>query len=375
MSERRINIRTLVNSKKIKRETRNGREVIIVPSATLPDNVVMNGIRYPAEEIEASFAGLDRKPAPLGHPVVNGKFVPALSPEGINVNWIGAHNENVRRENGRVFLDKVIDVEVANRTENGKKLIEAINAQKPIHTSTALLCTLEEVTGQSYKFNARGMEFDHDAILLDEPGAATPEQGVGIFVNSSGSEIEVTNSVYETTDRDLDWAMENIVQALERRSRAPLIERMKTAILDAFGAGKAETSNSKDEEEMSKEELDKLAGKVDALTESLKGMGETIANSVGTAVSTALKPVLDAANAAAEQQKSKDETEKSDLVSKVVANKILSEELAKTMELPALRELVKNSSNVKPFAAPVFGNRANAPEAGKGFVAPKAETA
>lgn len=374
MTTRRVNIRTLVNSTKIKRETRNGREVIVVPSATLPDNVVMNGIRYPAEEIEASFAGLDRKPAPLGHPEVNGKFVSALSPEGINANWIGGHNENVRRENGRVFLDKVIDVEVANRTENGRKLIEAINAQKPIHTSTALLCNLEAVTGQEYKFNARGMEFDHDAILLNEPGAATPDQGVGIFVNSSGQEIEVTNSVYESTDRDLDWAMENIVQALERRERAPLIERMKAAILDAFGAGKAETSNQKNEEEMLKEELDKLAGKVDALTESCKGLGETIATSVSSAVANALKPMVDAANAAAASQKAQEEALKADLVAKVVANKILTEETAKTMGLEALQELVKNSSNVKPFAAPVVGNR-TAPEAGKGFVAPKVEKA
>jgi hypothetical protein len=35
------------------------------------------------------------------------------------------------------------------------------------------------------------MQFDHIAILLDEPGAGTPEEGVGMFVNADGQEGEV----------------------------------------------------------------------------------------------------------------------------------------------------------------------------------------
>lgn len=38
----RVNIRTLANAGAIRREKRNGRDVVIVPSATLPDNIVMN---------------------------------------------------------------------------------------------------------------------------------------------------------------------------------------------------------------------------------------------------------------------------------------------------------------------------------------------
>lgn len=35
------------------------------------------------------------------------------------------------------------------------------------------------------------MMFDHVAVLLDEPGAGTPEDGVGIFVNSEGDEQQI----------------------------------------------------------------------------------------------------------------------------------------------------------------------------------------
>ena len=33
--------------------------------------------------------------------------------------------------------------------------------------------------------------FDHVAVLLDEPGAGTPDEGVGIFVNSEGEEQQI----------------------------------------------------------------------------------------------------------------------------------------------------------------------------------------
>jgi len=137
MKRVQVNIQSVANVKAARREKRNGRDVVIVPSATLPDNIVMNGIRYPADEIEKSYVSLNRTPAPLGHPMINGNFISARDPEGINIGYIGAWNENVRRENGRVFLDKVIDVDVANRSAGGKAVLAAIDAGEAIHTSTA----------------------------------------------------------------------------------------------------------------------------------------------------------------------------------------------------------------------------------------------
>src|SRR6478752_9396908 len=94
----RVNVRTLANVNAVRKEKRNGRDLVIVPSATLPDNIIMNGIKYPAEEIAKSYQTLNRSPAPLGHPLVNGKFVSARDPEGLNIGYIGAWNENVRQD-------------------------------------------------------------------------------------------------------------------------------------------------------------------------------------------------------------------------------------------------------------------------------------
>lgn len=139
-----VNMTFKVNNSKIRREKRGGREVIIIPSATLPDNIIMNEILYPAAEIEAGYESINNAPAPYGHPVADGKYISAQSPMGINIGWIGAHNENARREGGRVLVDKVIDVEVAESTPRGKRVLEAIENEKPIHTSTGILCNLHD---------------------------------------------------------------------------------------------------------------------------------------------------------------------------------------------------------------------------------------
>jgi hypothetical protein len=65
-----VNITTKVNSQSIRRETYNGREHLVLPSYTLPANVVMNGGSVHAREIDAHYKGLEGTLAPLGHPQV-----------------------------------------------------------------------------------------------------------------------------------------------------------------------------------------------------------------------------------------------------------------------------------------------------------------
>ncbi|HIC6797400.1 TPA: hypothetical protein ACW3YN_004863, partial [Salmonella enterica subsp. enterica serovar Saintpaul] len=99
-----VNITTKVNSQSIRRETYNGREHLVLPSYTLPANVVMNGGLYTQEQIDAHYKGLEGTLAPLGHPQVNGQFVSAFSPEGINAGHIGAWNRNVKKSGNRIYL-------------------------------------------------------------------------------------------------------------------------------------------------------------------------------------------------------------------------------------------------------------------------------
>jgi hypothetical protein len=205
-----------VNRSAVTRKSVDGVEHIIVSSFTLPDDVVMNGGLYPAEEIAKSFAGLERTLAPVEHPHINGQFIPATDPHAIHNFHAGAFNANVTRQNGRVHLEKHINVQEAMKTERGKRLLDRIAEletspnPRPIHTSTGVFLEVEllgeaktNAAGEEYDWIARNMSFDHDAILLDSVAAATPDKGVGMGVNFDGDQVDVeqfTLDVEESKD-------------------------------------------------------------------------------------------------------------------------------------------------------------------------------
>lgn len=199
-----VNVTTKVNSQAIRRETYNGRPHLVLPSYTLPANVVMNGGLYPASEIDAHYQGLEGTLAPLGHPTVDGKFVSAFSPEGINAGHIGAWNRNVKKSGNRVYAEKWVDTTVANQSEGGRELLDRVAAIErgedvpPIHTSVAVfldqLEASEEQKSQGIEWVAKINAMDHDAILLHEVGAAQPEQGVGLMVNADQAKTLQGNS-------------------------------------------------------------------------------------------------------------------------------------------------------------------------------------
>lgn len=194
-----------VNKKAISRTQINGVEHIAVSSYTLPDDIVMNDVLYPSDEIEKSYLSLERTLAPVEHPTDDhGNYISAADPTAIHNFHAGAFNVNVSRENGRVHIEKHINVQEALKTDRGKRLLDRINEletndnPRPIHTSVGLFMLVEELDkpmtnnhGDQYSKIGRDFVFDHDAILLDSVAAAPPEKGVGIAVNSAGEKMKV----------------------------------------------------------------------------------------------------------------------------------------------------------------------------------------
>lgn len=210
---RMVQCSTRVRKDAISRKQINGVEHIIVVSYTLPDNVVMNGGLYPADEIAKSFHTLERTLAPVEHPVdSSGNFISASDPEAIHNFHAGAFNVDVTQENGRIKIAKHINVQEALKTDRGKRLLDRINEietsdkPRPIHTSVGLFLVVEDLpkpmvneAGDEYTWIGKDMVFDHDAILLDSIGAATPEKGVGMAINSSGHEVPVDRVTVNST--------------------------------------------------------------------------------------------------------------------------------------------------------------------------------
>ncbi|HHT8226889.1 TPA: DUF2213 domain-containing protein [Citrobacter braakii] len=194
---------TVVNSaSNITTETIDGKPHIVVRSITpVVDDIVMNRKLYPAAEIEKAYNTLERNPMPLGHPKVDGKHVSARDVRAVNEYHVGAWLQNVSHKDGKVTGDMYVNRQYAESSDKGKRLINRLDEMlagtnsDPIHISTGLLysgiAANGESKGKKYNEIATNMMFDHVAVLLDEPGAGTPGEGVGIFVNSEGDEQQI----------------------------------------------------------------------------------------------------------------------------------------------------------------------------------------
>ena len=322
----------------IRYEERNGANVMIVPSKTLPDNIVMNRTLFPASTIENGYMTLERRPASLGHPEINGVEVSALDPEGLNQSWVGGWNENVRRvqeEDGsfRVHNDIIIDTDVAMQSDKGRKLITAVNKKQPIHTSIGVWMYKVEAKGESggkeYDYIAKEILFDHNAILLDIDGAATPEDGVGLFVNSE----QLTN------DKKCGISTDNS-ESLGEEHMSKEDKTLETANADA-----------KDEAIVTNSDADATKAE-DKASDNITMTKEQFDSAVQEAVDKALET-----NAAKQA-----EAERSDLIAKVIVTHSLTEDIANTIPTPALQELVANS---EPKPAPAINTAPSTDEAPK----------
>lgn len=213
MKRNRVNVLTVVNSaSNITTETIDGKPHIVVRGITpVVDDIVMNRKLYPSAEIEKAYNTLERNPMPLGHPKVDGKHVSARDVRAVNEYHVGAWLQNVSHEDGKVTGDMYVNRQYAESSEKGKRLINRLDEMvagtnsEPIHISTGLLysgiAANGESKGKKYNEIATNMMFDHVAVLLDEPGAGTPAEGVGIFVNAEGDELEI--EVVNLADADV----------------------------------------------------------------------------------------------------------------------------------------------------------------------------
>lgn len=232
-----IHVKSLaINASNISTTTINGQEHYVIRGAIpIVDDIVMNGGLYPAEEINNSYQTMEGKLMPLPHPMVDGKYVSANDPRAINTYHVGAWAQNVSKSGDQVVMDVYINKDVAETKPDGKRLINRLDEMiagtntDPIHLSTGLLTNKEKKAGESkgkkHSWIARNMQFDHIAILLDEPGAGTPEEGVGMFVNADGQEGEVeTASLIDAANSLKDGLLNKVKFFLTHNSNASFDE-------------------------------------------------------------------------------------------------------------------------------------------------------
>lgn len=281
MNKVTVNVLSVINKlSKITKESINNKEHFIIRDVVpVVDDVVMNNGLYPKDEIDKSYMSINGNLMPIGHPKVNGQFVSASNAKAINEYYGGAWAENVHKDNDKVLLDCYVDIEFAKNHEKGKQLLNRLESMmngedaNPIHVSTGLILNKVYQSGKSkgkaYDWVATNMHFDHVAILLNEQGAATPSEGVGMFVNSDGEyQIENANlDDLEATPSNLLLTIQNTLsEALKKFkfNKKEEIGPMKEKILQVLSAKGIKTDGLDDEqlltalnEQVAKEAIDK----------------------------------------------------------------------------------------------------------------------
>lgn len=401
---KRLNILTTVNAKNVSR-----KDGIITIRDVVPivENICMNGMLYPAEEVIKAYPSLDQVPAPAGHPQdMEGNFISAKSGEALSKAYIGAYVHNARHADGVTYCDISVNEDQANAMPKGRELIAkleaAINGEAvdPIHVSTGLFLNKIAATGSSkgkaYTGIATNITYDHLAILLDQVGAGTPADGVGMFLNADGAQEQVETvtlvlnqekesiaeraikwigklfgnedlSFYETMDKlrasisENYWLVEcyatEFIYTDGTKSYKQEYFIGENGVVTFVGSAVEVTRKVEyDEVKTNSEESQMKEQIIAALNAASVGIeGLTDAQILAAYNSLITKPIseqLSAANAKvaeAEQEKRvKLETEVNELATKLAANSALSLDDFKSMNVDLLRKLAGNAQ-----AAPI----------------------
>lgn len=354
MNKLLVNISSLVNNSEIRTETIEGVDFTVLPSKTLPPDIVMNGILYPADDVAKTIQTLDGSPVTLSHPVVNGKFADAYDMMSQAKHGLGGAFNKLRgqAEDGSWLVDKYIPTEQLQNTCRGKKLAEAIKNKQPIHTSTGVyLKRIPELganaAGQEYKFRAEIDRFNHDAILLNEQGAATPEQGVGIFVNADGAQEEVEVMYANMEEEPVEG---KVILELKGGLLATLLDAIKNMVKSTPEQESIQNREGNNVEENKVQEM---------IANALAAQEAKTAEAISKAVSDGVAAAL-AANAQAQA-----DAEKAKLVEQVVNAKLMTESAAKECGAVALQEMLENQK--LPAAGLLPGYVANANDEFAGY--------
>jgi hypothetical protein len=194
----------LANAGRARREVRNGREYLVAP-LTLIVPGVLNGSKgplfYPPEEIRKDYSAWNGMPLVVYHPLVNGQHVSARHPQVWETQEVGRVFNALIDHYGKLKAEGWFDVEHTARVDN--RVLASLRSGIPIELSTGLYTDNDPAprganwNGRPYSHIARNYRPDHLAILPDQVGACSVNDGCGVLVNRRGGKATLSERVDE----------------------------------------------------------------------------------------------------------------------------------------------------------------------------------
>lgn len=182
---------------KVRRETLHGREYLVAP-LTLIVPGVLNGskgpLMYTEKDIAENVDAWNGIPIVVNHPTLNGKPVSARDPKVLNQYGVGFIFSAVFNE--KLIAEAWVDVEQANNVDG--RIVSAMQSGSPMEVSTGLGTDDEPAPPQSthngrpFTAFARRHRPDHLAVLPDQIGACSIDDGCGLNLNKEEGEDLLT---------------------------------------------------------------------------------------------------------------------------------------------------------------------------------------
>lgn len=239
----------------------DGREYLVVPSVAIVEGV-MNKLLYTEEEITAYIDAWNGRPLVIAHPQdLDGDYISANSPE------IFARSPgfffNAHFEDGRLKGDWWIDTAKAETLGgHAQVVVVALEAGEMFEQSAGLFSDEEltegEFNGEEYEGIARNIRPDHIAILFDDVGACSIEDGCGAPRVNSADGADVEPDANDDSERSTVWDfLRPLANLLRRVDEEDDTEVRINADMGEGGpdAGGEEGHNESEVNIMSREEL------------------------------------------------------------------------------------------------------------------------
>jgi hypothetical protein len=230
--ENRMIFFTAESTRTITRTNQNGTDFLIAPVIALVPGV-LNGELALAEEVSKYLDSWNGIPVPLGHPQDgSGSYVSANTPDIVSESpgrfW------NATWEDGK--LKGEIWIDVGKVEEIGGEALETyqrIERGDPVEVSTAYFRDQENTPGtwdgEQYSIIQRNLRPDHLALLPDEIGACSWEDGCGVprvnedeGVTSMPDEIQ-TNEVEESLSSRVQRVRDSFHERFNRNENVSTI--------------------------------------------------------------------------------------------------------------------------------------------------------
>jgi hypothetical protein len=189
-----------LNKKLVRNDTLQGKDYLVVPTVMLVEGVHSGSegpYLYTNKEIGNRVELWNRKPVVVYHP--DGPT--ACTKEVLNARGIGdIMNAKWDKKGKRLLAEAWLDEERVKKIDG--RILEAIENEEVLELSTGLFADSDELAGEwgtgkdkeEFQGTLTNYGPDHLAVLPDQVGACSVEDGAGFYRNAKGQKITVPPS-------------------------------------------------------------------------------------------------------------------------------------------------------------------------------------